>query len=337
MLIGLAITAATLWYSFRDISLSNVWRDMGRANLAILIIPSVPAYFWSVYIRALRWRHLTEGVASIETGALFRATAVGFMANNIFPLRIGELVRAWYLSRECQASGTALVGTVVVERLIDALCVVTLAALVLGSQGAAATGLDPMSVVVPTAGLVGLGVAFLIGLRMAPERVIGLGTRGAAALLPERFAERVEHLLRQLAKGLSGLRSGRSLMWVGFHSLVLWTVCVTIPFAAAILAMGLDLSGPDVIRASFSMLVWIGFAVAIPSAPGFFGPYHAATWVALRPFGVDKEVAVALGTLAHALFWVSTTGLGLAVLRWKGTRLEDTLAGAEASGEEPVA
>lgn len=338
VLFGLAITAVTLWYSFRGVSFSALLRDMGRADLAILLIPSIPAYVWSIHLRALRWRHLTEGVAEIGTGPLFRATAVGFMANNIFPLRIGEVVRAWYLSRESGASGAALLGTVVVERLVDALCVLALAAVVLGTQGARATGLDPLAVLAPTAGFVGLGVAFLVALRAAPERAIGLGVRVGGAVLPERFTERLEHLLSQLARGLAGVRSGRSLAWVGFYSLLLWLLVIVVPFTAAIYSLGLDLDGPaEVVRASFSLLVWVGFAVAIPSAPGFFGPYHAACWVALRPFGVDKELAVALGTLSHGVFWLTMTGLGLAVLRSRGGRLDETLAPADAPGDDAPA
>ena len=69
--------------------------------------------------------------------------------------------------------------------------------------------------------------------------------------------------------------------------------------------------------------MWVGAAVAIPSAPGFFGPYHAACWVALAPFGVPKELAIALGTLAHGVFWLTTTLAGLVVLRSRATPLPD--------------
>jgi uncharacterized membrane protein YbhN (UPF0104 family) len=60
-------------------------------------------------------------------------------------------------------------------------------------------------------------------------------------------------------------------------------------------------------------------AVAIPSAPGFFGTYHAACRLALEPLGVAPEDAVALGTLLHGVFWVTLTLLGLAVLRSRRT------------------
>jgi len=77
------------------------------------------------------------------------------------------------------------------------------------------------------------------------------------------------------------------------------------------------------------VMVWVGLAVALPSAPGFVGPFHAACRAALVPLGVPKAQALALGTLAHGVFWVTITGLGLVVLRFRGGHLEDALSAAE--------
>jgi uncharacterized protein (TIRG00374 family) len=118
--VGLVVTAAALWFAFRGVDFAQLGRDVARANLWVLILPSVPAYLWTLYVRALRWQHLIGGVGEASTGALFRATSVGFMVNNVFPLRMGELVRAWQLARESKMSATAVFGTVVVERVIDA-------------------------------------------------------------------------------------------------------------------------------------------------------------------------------------------------------------------------
>ncbi len=337
VLLGLAITAVTLWFSFRGVDFGRLGRDIARANLWVLLLPSVPAYVWSIYVRALRWRHLAAGVELIDRSPLFRATAVGFMANNIFPLRIGEVVRAWYLARECRASGTALFGTVILERIIDAVFVLGLAIFVLGAQGAQARGIEPAAVLIPLAILALVPIAFIVALRLAPERLLALASAILDRLLPEATATRLEGVLRQLAEGLAGLRGGRSFLWVVLHSAVLWMVCSVIPFAAALVALDIDLGGTaGLLRGSLSILVWVGAAVALPSAPGFFGPYHVACWVALQPFGVSKEQAVALGTLSHAVFWVTMTGLGLAVLRFRGARLDETLASAEAGAEDPV-
>ncbi len=338
ILIGLLITAVTLWFALRGVSFETLARDIARVNLAVLLIPSVAAYLATLYVRALRWRHLALAVARIERGAVFRATSVGFMVNNVFPLRLGEVVRSWYLGREAGVSSAAIFGTVIVERLIDAAVVLSLAALVLGSRGAAATGLDPRAVLPPLAALVAVPVIFIVALRVAPDKTVAIGKRISGPLLPRRWRRRVAELLRALAEGMGGLRGRHSVMWVTLHTVNLWLVISIIPFFAALMAFDIDLGGPiHTLTASYNLLIWVGAAVALPSAPGFFGPYHAACWVALQPLGVPKEAAVALGTLCHAVFWVTVTATGLAVLRFRNTRLDETLEAGGASLEDPAA
>jgi len=338
ILVGLAISAGTLWFALRGVSFATLLRDIARANLVILLIPSVLAHLASIHIRALRWRHLALAMARIERGPVFRATAVGLMANNVFPLRIGEVVRSWYLGREAGVSSAAIFATVIVERLIDAAVVLSLAALVLGSRGAAATGLDLPEVLPPLAALVAVPVVFIVALRVAPEQTVALGARISGPMLPQRWEARIEQILRQFAEGMGGLRGRHSVMWVTIHTVNLWLVISIVPFAAALVALGIDLGGPlQTLTASYNLLIWVGAAVALPSAPGFFGPYHAACWVALGPLGVSKESAVALGTLSHAVFWLTVTGAGLVVLRFRQSRLEETLEAGGTSFKDPGA
>jgi uncharacterized protein (TIRG00374 family) len=338
ILIALAITAVTLWFALRGVNFATLAGDIARADLPVLLIPSIPAYLAMLYVRALRWRHLTLAVARVDRGPMFRATAVGFMVNNVFPLRIGEVVRAWYLGREAGVSSAAIFATVIVEHLIDAAVVLSLAVLILGSRGAAATGLDLRAVLPLLAALVAVPLVFIVALRVAPERTVALGTRLSGPVLPQRWNRRLEQLLHQFAAGMGGLRGRHSIMWVTIHTATLWLVISIIPFVAALLALGIDLGSPvHTVTASFNLLVWVAVAVALPSAPGFFGPYHAACWVALQPLGVPKEAAVALGTLAHAVFWLTLTATGLAVLRFRHTRLEETLEAGGTSFEDPAA
>ena len=96
---------------------------------------SVPSYLLLVWLRALRWGHLTDPIQPISRASLSRAIAVGFLANNVFPLRMGEVVRPLYLAREVKASATVLFGTVILERIIDTVCVIVLVGIVIVWQG----------------------------------------------------------------------------------------------------------------------------------------------------------------------------------------------------------
>ena len=334
--VGLAITAVSLFWVLRGVDFRQIALEMGRADLLWLIPPSVAAYLVSIWVRALRWRHLTDGIAPIPPGPLFRAVSLSFLANNVFPLRLGEVIRAFALARETGLSTAAIFGTVIVERLLDIVTIIGLAALLLGLGGAAVTGMDARAVL-PVLALVALVPALgVAALRLAPGRTISLALALVGWALPGGLRDRLEDILRQVAAGLVCLRGGRHLFWLALHTVLLWGVLAPLPFAAALISLDIQLGSLEgLLLASFSMLVWIGAAVGLPSAPGFFGPYHAACVLALRPFGVPKELAVALGTLAHAVFWLTTTILGLAVLRRGRGSLEGLEASAEA-GKDPT-
>jgi uncharacterized protein (TIRG00374 family) len=315
------ITALFLWLALRDVSFVEVGRAIARADWLVLLGISVPSYLFVVYFRALRWRHLTDPVQAIDSPPLFRAVAVGFMANNLFPLRMGEVVRAWYLSRETGASPAALFGTVILERVIDTVFIIALA---LG--GLAVLGAERGGGVMARAALALVPVAIapvlaLGALRLAPERVIRL-THALLRPFPARVGGFADHHLRRFAEGLGAMTGGAHLFWIGLHSLIIWLLWSPLPFVAGFLALDLEFESPrQMLLASWVTLAAIGVAVAIPSAPGFFGPYQYACRLALAPFGVDDAAAVALGILFNSVFWVTLTSLGLVVLRWRRTSL----------------
>ena len=137
---------------------AEVGRIIAGANWIVLLLGSIPSYVFVLYIRALRWRHLTDAIAPIERSVLFRSVSVGFMVNNILPLRAGEFVRVWFLSRETGHSVTALFSTVILERVIDSMAVIALAVIVIVSWGASG------DFVLARGALLLLPVAFVPGL-----------------------------------------------------------------------------------------------------------------------------------------------------------------------------
>ena len=332
--LGLVITVAAMWFALRDVDLRLVWVEFSRANLLVLFGISVPSYLLVVWLRALRWGHLTDAVQPMPRAALFRAVSVGFLANNIFPLRMGEIVRAWYLGRECGVSSAAVFGTVILERVVDAAMVILLALAVLSySGGDAGVWRSGVLWMLPVAGL---PFVLLFWLRVAPEQAMAIAS-ALARPLPSRFRERGLGQLERFTQGLGALRSGSHLFWIGFHSLTIWLVASTLPMLAGFLALDVQFDSPyEMLMASWTLLAGVGIAVALPSAPGFFGVYHSACRLVLERFGMAPEMAVALGTLLHGVFWLTLTILGFAVLRARRTRFGDldrAAGGAEAGVE----
>ena len=319
----------------RDVPFSEVARVIADANLVLLFGLSVPAYVLVVYLRALRWKHLTAPVHAYPTGVLFRATAVGFMANNIFPLRMGEVIRSWYLAREGGGSRAAVFGTVILERVIDMVTVIGLAFAVLALLGAGHDGHIAQGALL----LLPVAIAptvMLVLLEVAPDPTIGFATR-LARVFSQRLAAFLEYTLTRFSEGLGALRSGHHLVRVACYTVVIWLVAAAIPLLAAFAAVGVEFDSPlETLGSVWITQAAIGMAVALPSAPGFFGPYHFACKVALERFGIPPETAVALGTLIHAVFWLSLTSLGLVVLRSRRTsfgEIEEAAVPSDDAGE----
>jgi hypothetical protein len=332
---SLAVTGFFLWLVLRDAPFGEVARVIKQANWALLLVFSVPAYVLVIYLRALRWKHLTAPVRDFTTGSLFRATAVGFMANNLFPLRMGEVIRSWYLSRESGGSRAAIFGTVILERVIDMVTVIGLAFGVLALLGAGSDGLIARGAILLLPVAIAPSLVLLL-LEAAPDPTIAFATR-ITRPISTRIAEFLEYTLRRFSEGLGALRSGHHLLRVMVYTMLIWLVAATIPLLAAFAAVGVDLGSPfETLAAAWITQAAIGMAVALPSAPGFFGPYHFACKVALEHFGIPPETAVALGTLIHAVFWLSLTGLGLAVLRIRHTpfgEIDEAAAGSKGPSE----
>jgi hypothetical protein len=180
-------------------------------------------------------------------------------------------------------------------------------------------------------------IALVITLRLAPESVVRAVSAVLGPFVPASAVEWVQKLLRSIAGGLGSLRGGRHLFWIAFHSFLIWGVLSVIPIYGALEALDVDLgSFGRAMAASYTTLAAVGIAVALPSAPGFFGPYHFAARLALARFGLPDATALAVGTLAHAAFWVTVTLAGLAVLRFRHTTLDETLeASSESPGKDP--
>jgi uncharacterized protein (TIRG00374 family) len=331
--LGVAITVGCLWYTMRGIPLGDVRQAMASADVLMLIVLSVPSYVLSVYVRALRWRHLTNPIASIPRMTLFRAEAIGFMVNNIVPLRIGELVRTWYLARESRTSVSAILGTVVLERVLDVVCLLLMALGALALMGGESDDSGMLSRgamwLLPAAAL---PLGGLILLRVAPERMIAIAGF-VTKPLPEHIGVLVTSLLERFIEGLGALSGGSHLFWILLHSLTIWLVFSTVPFLAAVYAFDLDLGTPiQVLTTTWVLLAAVGVAVALPAAPGFFGTYQMAFSIVLTRFGVPPATALAIGLLAWFVFWVTLTLQGLLLLRVGGLSLEEL---TQASGKDP--
>lgn len=320
--LGVAVSAFAVWWAVRNVEVGKVRDALAAADLWVAVPVSVACYFASLWVRALRWRHLAAGIGALPLAPAYRATAIRFMVNNLFPFRLGELVGPWVVSREVGGGAAAWFGTVVLERAFDMAAITSLAIFLIADR----VDLGSFRVIafVPVAGIAAL--------RLWPAQLLRSARALVGAVLPARLAAAATGLVEQTASGLAGIRDARGLAAALLHTALLWVVVATIPFLVAQRALGVELGSlrADYLGALMTM-VGVGVAVALPQAPGFVGVYHVACTTVLVALGVEPTVALAVGTLAHALFWLSITALGLIALRGSRTTLADALRGAKAS------
>jgi uncharacterized protein (TIRG00374 family) len=328
--LGLAITVICVWWASRGIPMSEVVEAMRRADFWPLLLLSAPFYTLSVYVRALRWRHLTNPIAPMSRRTLFRSASLGFMVNNLLPLRLGEVVRSWTLARDTGTSMGAVVGTVVLERILDVASVLALAAASLayvGSSSDVGGVLAQGSILLAPVAIAPL--LALVVMKIAPEWVVRVA-HFFLVPLPLHFRDRIERMLRSFIAGLGALRGGSHLFWIVLHSMTIWLLLSAAPIWIGLWAFDVDLGPPvDTLVATWIVLGAVGVAVALPSAPGFIGPYQLAFKSVLVRFGVDPATALAMGVLVWFAFWLTLTLQGLFFLRSSRTSLSELTGHSE--------
>lgn len=332
--VGLGVTVGLLWWVLRDVSFAEVVAEVREADPWFMAAAVVAATF-NFVLRALRWRVLLEPAHAGSTlDQRFGATAAGIAANNLFPARVGELVRAFVLSRVAAFPLGACVGSLVIERVLDGLVLVSLLLMPLLLPSFPA-GDPETAAFVRRAAILG-SVIFaggFLGMWLAarrPEAAVRAWEATLGRLVPERFGPRVSHLVRTFVEGLGAVRRlGVMFRAVGWTYLVWLTVGASIWFGM----LAFDITEPGFAGSLFVHSV-MAFAVAVPSTPGYVGVFEWGARVGLAPWDIPPETIVSFATSYHILTFIPITLIGLWYLRKFGLKWSDVSSRARAEGRE---
>jgi uncharacterized protein (TIRG00374 family) len=306
--LGVAISIGLLAWAVRGVSLQDIWRQIRAAHPAPLTLAVVLATL-TFPLRLIRWRLLLpdrEG-RRYPAGPLWHAIALGFTANNILPLRAGELVRSYTASRLAQIRFTTVLSSIAVERIFDGLTVVALlsAALLYADLPPDLTvGGASVARLTKVAGLAGcialLGSALMLAAPLQTERLV-------RRVIPRtQVADRIVSLIEGIRQGLVVLRSPARLMSVVFWSFVVWSVNA-LGFFVAFGAFDIPVS----YWGALLMQGLLVLGISIPSTPGFFGPFEAVIVAVLSLYGVPNDLAFSYAISYHLTSFVPITLLGL--------------------------
>jgi uncharacterized protein (TIRG00374 family) len=320
-ILGIAISGVAIWILARSVDLARTVDVLRTAN-PFWILVMVGTCFLDVAARGARWQALLEPIKHVRYRRVLGYTYIGYLANNILPARLGELVRSHALAKGEDLSTATVLGTVVVERIVDTVIVVALAAIavvVLGVGGAMSTA------VVLGAGFVGLLVVIL-AVAMTSHRLPGAERVTAIA---ERYP-RILELARRLRTGLAVASKPSVLARALLFSAAAWTASIA-TFMAGARAVGIELTIPQGALLSSG----VALATVVPSAPGYVGTFELTAVSIASIFGTDPDAAFAMALLVHAMI-LGVTSIGGVIAAIRLGVGFDTSTDDEVSAEVPA-
>ena len=315
--LGVVISLVFLYFALRGLHLEDLGEALKQANYWWLI-PGVAVYFLGVWARAWRWHYLLRPVKEVPTRTMFPIVAIGYMGNNIYPARAGEVLRAVVLKRREGVPVSASLATIIVERVFDgvvmlAFVFVNLPELAKMTADSGFVGNIQTAALWGTGAFMGALAVFLLA-AMFPERAESLINTLTVRLVPSRFQEKVLGVAGRFLGGLESLRSPREALMVFLTSVVIWLL-ETGKYWFVMHAF------PQIQVSFFALMLMNGIvnlATTIPSAPGYVGTFDAPGISVRVAYGVSQAVAAAYTLVLHVALWVPITLLGAYYLAQEG-------------------
>ena len=327
LVLTLVVSGSFLYLAFRNVKLDELGEALGRIHGGWLCVAIIISLLIMVF-RAWRWQLELRPLDHVPVGRLWVITSVAYMAINLLPVRLGEVVRPWLLSRRANVSISNVIGNLVVEKMMDSICIVfyLLAGLLLIESLPAwvRTG-----AIVPAV-IAGVLVTLVLLFWWKGESFVD---RHVLRLLPERFGGKVKTVLAAITDGMRILPNTGLLLSVFLVSLTLWFLPI---LSSYIMIRAFDLAAP--FSAALVIFIFISFGTALPNLPGMIGPYQYACQLALGIYGVSDVDGLAYGLVLNAVQFLTLIGQGLIALPIAGVSFSDIRqAGSQLSQEKAEA
>ncbi len=297
---GALITVAGLYIFFKEVKLVTLWQEVCRTPLSIIIFAALMSPI-SLFLRSIRLKLFLRSSNKTPVKELFPQTVIGFMANNIFPARLGEALRVFLLWKKSGFTLAESIGALVVERLIDTLFFMPFIFIPIFFS----ENLQPHYYYAYL--LLGGFVAacfcgFLYGRFPSFVKKIGSWFTG---FLPEKLRTKVQKIGTEVISNLDWLFSIKKTAGVFLLSFL-----ILFCYAIMMWLLGIDLQNFGALGGMFGV-AFAAIGAAIPLAPGYVGTMHLLLLKGLGIAGVAADRAGAIAILYHAIGYITVTSLGL--------------------------
>ena len=302
LIIGLIVAIAAVYYTMRNVSVSELMESFRHVNY-IWLLPTFVLMCLTYVARAIRWRVLLLPVKEVKTWDLFSPLMVGFMAG-VLPARAGELVRAYLLGKKFELSFASSLATIVVERLFDMILLLFLFSWILVFHGEIFDGNIAWSGIsikdlafqfgIVSLALVLFLIAFIYLLTFHNEKAMAL-VHWLIRPFPEKWQLKLILMTETFSQGLGVFRSIKALALIGVATVGVWGLIV-LQYYPLYWAYGLQ----DKSVASLILLtVMVCILITVLPTPAFLGSFNAGVLIALHEIMGEAEVAtVSFGFVA---------------------------------------
>ncbi len=308
--VGLIISAVFLYLSLRGLKLIEVWQSLKTANY-LWLLPGIAVYFVGVWVRTWRWHYLLRPLKKIPTASMFPIVTIGYMGNNIFPARAGEVLRAAVLKNREGVPISASLATIIVERIFDAVVMLgfvffNLPELARLTHDSGFLGNTNIRDVALWGAVIFIGALLIfLAAAMFPRVTEKIVTVMVLRLVPQRFRQQTLALALKFLTGLESLRSPQEALMIFFTTVLIWLletgkywfVMHAFPFQVSFFALML-------------MNGIVNLTTTLPSAPGYVGTFDAPGIALLMAYNVPGEIAAGYTLVLHAALWFPITLLG---------------------------
>jgi uncharacterized protein (TIRG00374 family) len=305
---GILVSAVFLFLAFQNLRPADFSASLREVNLLWLLVGAV-VYFGAVTVISLRWGYLLRAVKVVSLRDLIPLVCIGYMGNNVYPFRSGEVLRIVLLRRNHGVPVTKATTVVIVERVFDGLVMLAFIAVSLLFVNIQSDEIRTVAVVATPIFLTAIAVFFILAARPnLLRRLVILVSRP----LPDKLESLITRLSEEIIHGLEALRSPADLAGAIVTSFASWGIEALV-YWIVMWAFGLQLGYPVALLAVGT----VNLAGLIPASPGQIGVYEFFVSTVMAAAGA-RDVALAYAIVVHIVIWLPVTLAGFYFLARQG-------------------
>ncbi len=313
MIASLGGTALFMYLAFKNIHLSSFWESLSDTSW-LLIVGASAMTIVSMLLRAWRWQILLSPLKKVPYFSAFTFTMIGFMGNNLLPAHAGEVIKPYLLGRKEGISGFAALATVLIERVLDCIALITLFLSVLFfvplptwmKAGGLAAGFGSLTLLL-------IMITLAYGNSRMREKLFRLNEK-----FPRRIRSYIRGHLITFLEGLAIFKRRAALFPLAGISLLIW---LHMSATAYIILKGYPMAEPagaNLWLAALAVVVFLAFAIVLPSSPGYLGITQWGFKIALGLFAINEIDAVGCSVIFSLTQYVPVTAGGIILLMKEG-------------------